>query len=265
MKKRFAAILLSAVLSLSLFSGCSPESVLRRLPFWDTAPEAIDKTPLGGESGGFPLSCPSCEDVPEFSGQPYIVVSDNIPDFPEEDLNSTEAFEIYSDLDTLGRCGAAYANICKELMPTGERGEIGDIKPSGWSWLGKSNNRRYDFVDKEFLYNRCHLIGWQLAGENANEKNLITGTRYLNVEGMLPFENLVADYVWETGFHVLYRVTPAFSGNNPLCTGVLMEALSVEDGGAGVCFCVFCYNAQPGVEIDYSTGKNRLADGLDPD
>lgn len=195
--------------------------------------------------------------IPEYTDRPYVVIEDNTPDFPEEDLLSTEPFELYSELDSLDRCGPAYANICLELMPTESRGDIGRIHPSGWHSI------RYDFVDGKSLYNRCHLIGFQLAGENDNERNLVTGTRYLNVQGMLPFENLVADYVKETGSHVLYRVTPIFNGDNLVCDGVRMEAWSVEDEGEGVCFDIFCYNVQPGVEIDYATGDSREAPSED--
>lgn len=165
---------------------------------------------------------------------------------------TTTAFENYSDLDSLGRCGVAYANICKDIMPTEERGKIGMIKPSGWHTV------KYDVIKDRYLYNRCHLIGYQLAGENANPKNLITGTRYLNVEGMLPFENLVADYVNNTGNHVLYRVTPMFSGSNLVANGVLIEAKSVEDNGGGILFNVYCYNVQPGVGINYENGDSWL-------
>ncbi|MET0016373.1 DNA/RNA non-specific endonuclease [Oscillibacter sp.] len=164
------------------------------------------------------------------------------------------AFETYSPLDSLGRCSVAYANVCTETMPTEERSEIGQIKPSGWYTV------KYDNVDGKYLYNRCHLIGYQLTAENANEKNLITGTQYLNVEGMLPFENMVADYVKETSNHVLYRVTPVFEGNSLVASGVLMEAESVEDKGAGVCFNVYCYNNQPGVTIDFATGESWLTE-----
>lgn len=190
-------------------------------------------------------------DIPEYSGETYITINDNQPDFTDSDL-TTEAFENYSDLDNLGRCGVAYANICMDLMPTEERGSISQVKPSGW------HSVRYDNVDGKSLYNRCHLIGWQLAGENANEKNLITGTRYLNVDGMLPFENMVADYVKETDNHVLYRVTPIFNGNNLVASGVEMEAMSVEDRGEGILFHVYCYNVQPGITIDYATGDSYL-------
>ena len=195
----------------------------------------------------------SLSDIPEYSGEAYSEVNGSTPYFTSDDL-TTEAFEIYSPLDDLGRCGVAYANICPEIMPTEERGEIGMIKPSGWHTV-----RYDDLVDGNYLYNRCHLIGYQLAGENANEENLITGTRYMNVDGMLPFENLVDDYVDETGNHVLYRVTPVFLEDNLVASGVLMEAYSVEDEGAGVCYCVFCYNVQPGVTIDYATGESWLS------
>ena len=189
-----------------------------------------------------------------YKRSPYVKVNNNKPYFSDEDKNRTDAFEIYSELDSLGRCGAAYANKCKELMPTAERESISSVKPTGW------NNREYDFVDGKWVYNRSHIIGFQLAGENANERNLITGTRYMNTEGMLPFENMIDDYVDETGNHVLYRVTPIFDGNNLLCEGVLMEAWSVEDDGDGICFNVFCYNVQPGIKIDYSNGNNWLAE-----
>lgn len=191
----------------------------------------------------------------EFRKEPFGVVNDNQPAFTEEEKKSTEAFEKYSELDGLGRCGIAYANICRELMPTEKRGEIGRVKPSGWHTV------KYDVVDGKYLYNRCHLIGFQLAGENANEKNLITGTRYLNVDGMLPFEDEVADYVKENNHHVLYRVTPVYEGDNLLAEGVQMEAYSVEDKGKGICFNVFVYNVQPGVAINYANGESSLVDG----
>ena len=193
------------------------------------------------------------EDIPEFSGEPYVVLEDNRPNFPEEEW-AAEPFEEYSPLDSLGRCGPAYACVGLETMPTEERGSIGQVKPSGWK------TAKYDNVDGKYLYNRCHLLGFQLTGENANEENLITGTRYLNVEGMLPFENLVADYVKETDQHVLYRVTPVFQGQDLVARGVLMEGLSVEDNGEGVTFCVYAYNVQPGVDIDYATGDNHASD-----
>ena len=189
--------------------------------------------------------------IPEYSGSPYIVLNNNKPEFTEAEITS-KAFEKYSDLDSLGRCGKAFACLGIETMPTTERGEIGMIKPSGW------HLKKYDCVDGKYLYNRCHLIGFQLSGENANDKNLITGTRYLNIEGMLPFENMVDDYIEETNNHVMYRVTPIFEGDNLLCKGVKMEALSVEDNGKGISFNVFCYNAQPSIKIDYRTGESYL-------
>lgn len=193
----------------------------------------------------------SLDQVPAYSGEPFVILQNNQPDFDLSDL-TTEPFERYSELDRLGRCGAAYANICLDLMPTEPRGEIGQVKPTGWQTV------KYDCVDGKYLYNRCHLIGYQLAGENANHRNLITGTRYMNVEGMLPFENLVDDYVEDTGNHVLYRVTPIFEGSDLVARGVQMEAFSVEDEGEGLCFNVFVYNVQPGVAIDYATGESRL-------
>lgn len=192
----------------------------------------------------------SLEDIPAYSGEPWVVLNENTPDFPERDRTST-SFERYSQLDYFGRCGPAYANVGPETLPTEERGAIGQVKPSGWQ------TAKYDFVDGKYLYNRCHLIAYQLTGENANELNLITGTRYMNTTGMLPFENQVAAYVKETGNHVLYRATPLFDGADLLARGVTLEAWSVEDEGAGVCFYVYVYNVQPGVEIDYATGENR--------
>ena len=191
----------------------------------------------------------SLEDIPAYTGSPYIALNGNQPEFEEGDL-STESFETYSPLDSLGRCGPAYACIGQDLMPTEDRESISGVHPTGWV------QAEYDTVDGGSLYNRCHLIGFQLTGENANEENLITGTRYMNVEGMLPFENLVADYVKETGNHVLYRSTPVFEGDNLVASGVVMEALSVEDDGEGVCFHVYVYKVQPGIEIDYATGKS---------
>ena len=193
----------------------------------------------------------SLDAIPAYDGKAYVAVNNNEPFFTDSDMTTT-AFENYSDLDSLGRCGVAYANICRDIMPTEERGKIGMIKPSGWHTV------KYDVIKDRYLYNRCHLIGYQLAGENANPKNLITGTRYLNVEGMLPFENLVADYVNNTGNHVLYRVTPMFSGSNLVANGVLIEAKSVEDNGGGILFNVYCYNVQPGVGINYENGDSWL-------
>ena len=193
-------------------------------------------------------------DIPEYSGKPYVIMNDNMPLFTDDD-KSTVSFESYSKLDSLGRCGVAFANVGRDLMPTDKRGEIGDIKPSGWV------QAKYEgIVDSKppYLYNRCHLIAYCLTAENANERNLITGTRYMNVEGMLPFEEKVADYLDRNDNHVLYRVTPVFVGRNLLADGVLIEAYSVEDKGKGICFCVFVYNVQPGIRIDYATGESWI-------
>lgn len=189
------------------------------------------------------------EDIPEYYGSAYVELNSGQPSFDEGDMTEI-SFERYSNLDFLGRCGAAYANLSTDTMPTEDRESISHIKPSGWQSV------QYDFVDGESLYNRCHLIGFQLSGENDNECNLITGTRYMNVDGMLPFENMVAEYIDETGNHVLYRVTPVYEGSNLVADGVVMEAYSVEDNGRGICFNVYCYNVQPGVTIDYATGDN---------
>ncbi len=185
--------------------------------------------------------------VPEYAGNPYVVINNNTPYFTDVERITT-SFERYSNLDSKGRCGVAYANIGQDIMPTEARGNIGSVKPSGWQTV------KYETVDGNYLYNRCHLIGYQLSGENENEKNLITGTRYLNVQGMLPFENMVADYVKETNQHVLYRVTPVFVGDELLSRGVLMEGRSVEDDE--IEFCVFCYNVQPYIDINYATGES---------
>ena len=193
-------------------------------------------------------------DIPAYAGNSFVILDGNKPSFSKKDRERTDAFETYSNLDKLGRCGVAYANICKELMPTEERGAIGMVKPTGWHTV------KYDNVEGKYLYNRCHLIGYQLAGENANEKNLITGTRYLNVTGMLKFEDRVADYVKATDHHVLYRVTPVFEGDNLVATGLEMEAYSVEDCGKGVSFHVFVYNIQPGITIDYVIGESWTDD-----
>lgn len=226
-------LLLSAALILSIYAKYT---VLEEDGYWPS-----------GEQGNISLS-----EIPGYSGEPYIEINNNEPDFSEEDWNE-ESFEIYSELDDLGRCGTAYANVGTDLMPTEERGSIGHVKPTGWQTV------KYDIVDGKYLYNRCHLIGYQLSGENANKMNLITGTRYMNVEGMLPFENMVADYVKETGNHVLYRVTPVFDGNDLVAVGVQMEAFSVEDQGEGICYNVYVYNVQPGIEIDYATGESVLS------
>ena len=194
-----------------------------------------------------PDAAPS--DIPASGGNPYVQLNGGVPYFDANEYAGA-SFERYSPLDSKGRCGPCAAMVGPETMPTEERGEIGEIKPSGW------HISKYDWVDGKYLYNRCHLLGYQLTGENSNERNLITGTRFMNVQGMEPFENQIADYVHRTGNHVLYRVTPLFDGDDLLARGVVMEAQSVEDGGAGVSFCVFCYNEEPGVTIDYATGDN---------
>lgn len=190
------------------------------------------------------------EDIPDYSGQIYVEINNNIPYFNNEDY-VTESFEKYSNLDEKGRCGVAFANVCKEIMPPDgdKRGDISSVKPTGW----KQNK-----YNGEYLYNRCHLIGYQLSDEDANELNLITGTRYFNVSGMLPFENQVANYIKTSSknVHVLYRVTPIFKGDNLLASGVEIEAYSVEDCGKGICFNVYIYNVQQGINIDYRTGEN---------
>ena len=234
--KHIKLLVTGLLLSLTLlFGGCSP----------DSSSESPSQT--SDREASYNL-----ESIPEYTGDPYVVINENVPFFTESDFTE-EAFETYSDLDELGRCGAAFANVGKETMPTEERGQIGMIKPSGWQTV------KYDCVDGKYLYNRCHLIGYQLSAENANEKNLITGTRYLNVSGMLPFENMVADYIKNTGNHVLYRITPIYQDKNLVASGVLMEAQSVEDDT--IRFCVYCYNVQPGIQIDYATGKSSLAAG----
>lgn len=191
------------------------------------------------------------KDIPEYNGKSYITINNNKPNFENKD-KTIKSFEKYSNLDSLNRCGVAYANVSKETMPTEKRGRIGMIKPSGWHTI------KYNNVDGKYLYNRCHLIGYQLTGENANEKNLITCTRYMNTVGMLEFENKVADYVKETNNHVLYRVTPIFKENNLLASGAQMEAYSVEDNGKGISFNVYVYNVQEGITIDYKTGDSKL-------
>ncbi|MBO5757103.1 MAG: DNA/RNA non-specific endonuclease, partial [Clostridia bacterium] len=189
-------------------------------------------------------------DLPAYSGKDYVALNNNIPWFTASE-KITESYETYSDLDALGRCTQVMACCGRDLMPTGDRGNISSIKPTGWV------QAQYSIVNGGNLYNRCHLIGWQITGEDANARNLLTGTRYFN-ENMIPFENMIADYIKETGNHVMYRVTPVFTGDNLLADGIVMEAWSVEDGGEGVCFCVFMYNVQPGVVLDYATGESYL-------
>lgn len=199
------------------------------------------------------VSSISPDSIPKYSDEPFIIINDNEPEF---DKNvKAEAFEKYTALDKYGRCVDAYACVCKETMPTEKRGNISSVKPSGWQ------HTEYDFVDGKSLFNRCHLIGFQLTAENANERNLITGTRYMNTEGMLPFENMVADYIKETNNHVLYRVTPIFKDKELVARGVQMQAYSLEDNGDGICFNVYCYNVQPNVKINYKDGTSQLSNG----
>lgn len=213
-----------------------------------------------GQSGSVPQPGKAAQEeislaeVPEYAGEPYVVIDNNEPDFESEQLEAG-SYEEYGELDALGRCGTAEANIGRDLMPTEKRGNISRVKPTGWQ------TAKYDSVDGKYLYNRCHLIGYQLTAENANDRNLITGTRYMNTEGMLPFENMVADYIKETGNNVMYRVTPVFEGDNLVASGVQMEAESVGDGGEDLAFNVYVYNVQPDVEIDYTTGESRAAEG----
>lgn len=239
--------ILSLILTLVVFlSGCG---------VWFT-------NDIGGQNALFigvtDTRVDSLADVPEFSDEPYVILNDNNPEFAD-DMLSDKAYEFYSELDSLGRCGYVMACVGTEIMPTEERGAIGMVKPTGWHTV------KYDNVDGKYLYNRCHLLGYQLTGENANKLNLITGTRYLNIEGMLPFEDLIAEYVKETNNHVLYRVTPIFEGDNLLASGVQMEGYSIEDSGAEIRFNVFAYNAQPGITIDYATGESHLNDNVETD
>ena len=275
MKKRIwlLAAALSAVLSMTACGEAEPESAREVLQASVTEETASDETedplegapgddasrPLAGEhadpeelAGQWSAADFSLEDVAAYTDQAYVAVNDNQPYFSEYDLTG-QSDEFYSELDGLDRCGTACARVGVDLMPTEKRESISQVKPSGWQ------NAKYDNVDGKYLYNRCHLIGFQLSGENANEKNLITGTRYLNVDGMLPFENMIADYVKETENHVMYRVTPVFEGDNLVASGVLLEAQSVEDQGEDIQFCVYVYNVQPGITIDYATGASSQA------
>ena len=218
--------------------------------------DVSSQSPSGGGSQGGSVSGSggvNISSVPAYSGTPFVAINNNIPTFSSAEL-TTKAYESYSSLDSLGRCGVAIASCGKEIMPKDgeERGSISDVKPSGWVQAS------YDIVSGKYLYNRCHLIGWQLSAENANNRNLITGTRYMNTEGMLPFENMIADYIHETGNHVAYRVTPIYSGSNLVASGVQLEAYSIEDDGEGVCFNVYVYNVQPGITINYATGSSYL-------
>lgn len=248
MRKKLRSFLIATALVLS-FTGCSSSTIVNNQQVVENKQETnIEENTKSEQSNTISL-----ENIPEYSGTPYIELNENIPEFTAEEKQNTTSFEKYSELDSLGRCGVAFANVGQDIMPTEKRGAIGMIKPSGWHTV------KYPEVIKDnYLWNRCHLIAFMLAGENANQKNLITGTRYLNIEGMLPFENQVADYVKETNNHVLYRVTPIFKDDELVARGVQMEAYSVEDNGSGVCFNVYVYNVQPGIIIDYATGNSEL-------
>ncbi len=228
----------------------APEQGTTPTPEQETTPTPEPTAAAEADWSEIPITL---QEIPEYTTEPYVVIHGNVPFF-EVSKTMTDSFEIYGELDELGRCTLVYANIGTDLMPTEDRGSIGSVKPTGWHTV------KYDIVEGNYLYNRCHLIGYQLTGENANRQNLITGTRYMNVIGMLPFENMVADYIRETGNHVMYRVLPMFDDNNLLAAGVLMEAWSVEDEGEGICFNVFVYNVQPGVTIDYATGNSELTE-----
>ena len=273
-------IALTLLLSIALATGCSASTAGNEAPPGEPTPElASTGTPDGPQE---PQSAPaedtnqqeteavgenrpvtddgvlSYRDVPAFEGNPYVYVNDGEPTFTDEQRAAEPGHEHYGELDELGRCTAAFAVVGPETQPTEKRGSIGEIRPSGWQMA------KYDFVEGKYLFNRCHLLGYQLTGENANPQNLITGTRYLNIQGMLPFENAVADYVDATGNHVLMAVTPIFEGDELVARGVHMMAESVEDGGEGVAFNVFCYNVQPGVVIDYGTGESMLEEEATP-
>ena len=252
------------LMALSLLAACgetAPVDTASDTPSVSSAKEPAQSKPNNtndsskpSQNSSKPSASITLQNIPEYAGRPYITLNSNVPDFSESEKKA-QSFERYSALDSLGRCGIAFACVGRDIMPTEDRGEIGQVKPSGWHTV------KYDCVDGKYLYNRCHLIGYQLTGENANRQNLITGTRYMNVDGMLPFENMIADYVKETNNHVLYRVTPVFKGNELVCRGVVMEALSIEDNGDGITFNVFVYNAQPGIEINYATGESRESAG----
>lgn len=256
--KNSIIMIIGSLLCLSGLIGCSSTSVSNGV---GQALNIIEQVTDSSNKNNIVLNNPTensnesnidINNIPAYSGNDYIVLNNNIPNFSDSDLTTT-SFEEYSPLDSLGRCGVAYANIGTDLMPTEGRESISSVKPSGWQSI------KYDIVEGKYLYNRSHLIGFQLTAENANKSNLITGTRYFNTNLMLPYENMVADYIKETNNHVLYRVTPVFEENNLVATGVQMEAKSVEDNGEGIEFNVFVYNVQPGITIDYATGASALA------
>lgn len=254
--KKTLIMIIGILICLSGFIGCSSTNN----PSTNSAGQTIEDS----NSNNILLSNPNTtnnsnnditiSNIPQYSGEDYIIINDNVPNFSDSDLTTT-SFEEYSPLDSLGRCGVAFANIGTDIMPTEKRESISSVKPSGWRSTEYSTN----IIKGKYLYNRSHLIGFQLTAENANERNLITGTRYFNATLMLPYENMVADYIKETNNHVLYRVTPVFEGNNLVATGVQIEAKSVEDNGEGIEFNVFIYNVQPGITIDYATGDSAIS------
>ncbi len=263
---RFAGLVLVLAVSLMLFSGCLLSDILEIADIiindMENSPSPTEELNIPSpspEEGNIPTPAPSAkpadsfdlDSVPPYSGKPYVIINNNNPFFTEEEI-TTVSFEEYYELDKLGRCSGAFASIGKDLMPTEERGSISSVKPTGW------HTDKYNFVNGENLFNRCHLIAFSLAGENANWNNLITGTCYMNAQGMEPFESQVVDYVVETNNHVMYRVTPVFKDNELIARGVLMEGWSVEDNGEAICFNIFCYNIQPGIYINYSTGESEL-------
>ena len=248
---RILALLLSAVVLLGCLVGCDLADL--GLSGGDNIGNSDNNSDGKNSNDEQVYGFASVEGIPDYSGKAYVELNGNVPEFTDADKVTT-SYEYYSELDSLGRCGVTKACVGKDIMPTEDRESISSVKPTGWV----NNKYDTDLVDGGYIYNRCHLIGFQLTGENANKNNLITGTRYLNIEGMLPFENMVADYVKETGNHVMYRVTPVFVGNNLLASGVKIEGWSVEDNGDGICFNVFAYNVQPGITINYATGDNAL-------
>lgn len=266
MKKKMMKCLPAVLLSF-LLAGCGATTLPDNVPvasYEETVEETVKETEVHSDVPEAlymheVLSSNESETIPVYSGEQVIELNDGIPYFKEDNM-TTQMFEIYSSLDELGRCGRAYANICWETLLTEKRGEIGSVKPSGWMYEGKSNNHKYEWVDGSYVINRCHLLAYELSGENANEANLITGTRSMNL-AMLPYENKVTQYVKESDNHVLYRVTPIFYEDELVAQGVEMEGYSVEDNGEGINFHIFVYNVEPGVVLNYKTGKNRAADG----
>lgn len=254
MKNKFKSLLLAITLVFS-FTGCSNTNTIS-----NNQQSVVNQQKIATEENtkSEQSNTISLENIPEYSGTAYVEINENIPEFTDEEKQNTTSFKKYSDLDFLGRCGVAFANVGQDIMPTEKREAIGMIKPSGWHTV-----KYPEIIKDRYLYNRCHLVGFQLVGTNADKRNLITGTRYLNVDGMLPFENQVVDFVKETNYHVLYRVTPIFKDNELVARGVQMEGYSVEDKGKGICFNVYVYNVQPGITIDYVTGNSEPNTNVD--